>query len=64
MLQINKININEYKLSSNFHKMSNINKKKYILKNLPNFIVAMTREQIDIIKMINDIRLFTLKAFF
>ena len=57
LLQINKININEYKLSSNFHKMSNINKKKYILKNLPNFIISMTREEIDLIKKINDIRL-------
>jgi hypothetical protein len=57
LLQINNTNINKYALSSDFHKMSNLNKKKYILKNLPHFIVAMTREQIDIIKMINDIRL-------
>jgi hypothetical protein len=37
--------------------MSNINKKKYILKNLPNFIISMTQEEIDLIKKINDIRL-------
>ena len=57
LLQINNININKYELSSNFHKMSNLNKKKYILKNLPNFIILMTSEQIDLIKIINELRL-------
>ena len=57
LLKINDININENELSNNFHKMSDKQKKNYILKNLKNFKISMNDEQIDIINQINEIRL-------
>lgn len=57
LLKINDININKNELSNNFHKMSDKQKKNYILKNLKNFKISMNDQQIDIINHINEIRL-------
>ena len=56
-MKINNIKIIESELSSNFQKMTKQKKKKYIFKIIPNIKIAITKEQIDSINFINDIRL-------
>ena len=57
LLKINNINVKRFELSSNFHKMSNEKKKKFMVKNIQKMKILFTEEQIDIINYINNIRL-------
>lgn len=50
------IEINNYLLPDNFHKMSIIEKNKYILENKYNFQFLLTQEQLDLISLINEFR--------
>ena len=50
------IEINPYLLPDNFNKMSNEHKKKYISDNKYNFQFLLTKEQLDLISLINEFR--------